>query len=208
MITVILVLLLLLITNVMTTSLNILAISGILIAIIYKWNKVFQKAIFWYILTSILAIVAVIFHDVNLAYYVTKGYISFALIWVVMMVGVLPNKSELARKIKRVRGVLSIMSFILITPHAMLHIFQIYSGVNLFGIVSYALMLPLTIISFQIIRKEMKPKDWITVQKGAYMIYIALFAHLLWVGLWPDKVVYAILLTLYVNNKLIKELKK
>ncbi len=208
MITVILVLLLLLITNVMTTSLNILAISGILIAIIYKWNKVFQKAIFWYIFTSILAIVVVIFHDVNLAYYVTKGYISFALIWVVMMVGVLPNKSELARKIKRVRGVLSIMSFILITPHAMLHIFQIYSGVNLFGIVSYALMLPLTIISFQIIRKEMKPKDWITVQKGAYMIYIALFAHLLWVGLWPDKVIYAILLTLYVNNKLIKELKK
>lgn len=208
MITVILVLLLLLITNVMTTSLNILAISGILIAIIYKWNKVFQKAIFWYILTSILAIVAVIFHDVNLAYYVTKGYISFALIWVVMMVGVLPNKSELARKIKRVRGVLSIMSFILITPHAMLHIFQIYSGVNLFGIVSYALMLPLTIISFQIIRREMKPKDWITVQKGAYLIYIALFAHLLWVGLWPDKVIYAILLTLYVNNKLIKELKK
>lgn len=208
MITVILVLLLLLITNVMTTSLNILAISGILIAIIYKWNKVFQKAIFWYILTSILAIVAVIFHDVNLAYYVTKGYISFALIWVVMMVGVLPNKSELARKIKRVRGVLSILSFILITPHAMLHIFQIYSGVNLFGIVSYALMLPLTIISFQIIRREMKPKDWITVQKGAYLIYIALFAHLLWVGLWPDKVIYAILLTLYVNNKLIKELKK
>ena len=125
-----------------------------------------------------------------------------------MMVGVLPNKSELARKIKKVRGVLSIMSFILITPHAMLHIFQIYSGVNLFGIVSYALMLPLTIISFQIIRREMKPKDWITVQKGAYIIYIALFAHLLWVGLWPDKVIYAILFTLYVNNKLIKELKK
>ncbi|MGE4320002.1 MAG: hypothetical protein AB7E61_00970 [Acholeplasmataceae bacterium] len=208
MITVILVLLLLLITNVMTTSLNILAISGIFLAMIYKWNKIFQKAIFWYIFTSILAIVAVIFHDVTIAYYVTKGYISFALIWVVMMVGVLPNKSELARKIKKVRGVLSIMSFILITPHAMLHIFQIYSGVNLFGIVSYALMLPLTIISFQIIRREMKPKDWITVQKGAYIIYIALFAHLLWVGLWPDKVIYAILFTLYVNNKLIKELKK
>ena len=69
-------------------------------------------------------------------------------------------------------------------------------------------MVPLTIISFQIIRREIDNKDWIMIQKAAYGIYLILFVHLLFVAEWENKVVYAVLFTLYLNNKLIKELKK
>jgi len=208
MIGVILALLILLITNIMTTSLNILAISGIIIALIYKWDKLFQKAIFWYVLSLALSIVSLIFYESPFTYYITKGYIPYAFFFVVMFVGVFPNDWTISRKIKKVRGILSIIGFILITPHAFLHIFQLYEGINIFGIIAYVLMIPLTIISFKFIKKEIKIKDWNTVQKGAYLIYIALFIHLIWVGVWIDKIVFAVLLTLYVNNKLIKEWKR
>lgn len=208
MISVILILLALIISNVMTTSLNILAISGILLALIYKWHKIFTKKYTWYLISLVLAVLAVIFNNEPITFYITKGYISFAVFFVVMFTGVLPNQTEFSRKLKKVRGLLSIIGFILITPHAALHIFQIYNGINLFGIVAYALMVPLTVISFDLIKKEMSTKDWKTVQKGAYVIYIAIFIHLLLVGLWIDKVIYAVLLTLYLDHKLLKEFKK
>ncbi|QMS84296.1 hypothetical protein [Candidatus Xianfuyuplasma coldseepsis] len=208
MIGVILVLLMLLIVDVMSVSLNILAVAGMLTALLYKWPHLFQARILWYFLSLVLAVLAVIFHTEEWMDYVTRGYLPYAILFVVMMVGVLPNKWTVSRHIKKRRGTLSIMGFILISPHAVLHVFEVFDGINLFGIVAYVLMVPLTIISFQIIKREIKPKDWLLVQKAAYIIYLALFAHLLWVGEWFDKVIYGMLLILYVNNKLLKEFSK
>ena len=208
MIGVILVLVLLLVTNVMTTSLNIIAVAGILTALVYKWEKLFSKAWIWYTISLIVAVLSMVFYFNPITTYITRGYLPYGIFLVVMMVGVLPNKWTVARRIKKHRGTFSIMGFLLISPHAFLHVFGLFYGINLFGIVAYVIMIPLTIISFRVIRREIKPKDWFTVQKAAYVIYIALFAHLLWVGDWLDKVVYGILLTLYVNNKLLKEWKR
>ena len=125
-----------------------------------------------------------------------------------MFMGVLPNKWTLTRNLKKNRGVFSILAFMLISPHAIGHIFGFLGSVNLFGIIAYAIMVPLTIISFRVIRKEINPKDWFTIQKAAYLVYIALFTHLILISAWENKIVYAVLLTLYVNNKLIKEYRK
>ncbi len=90
----------------------------------------------------------------------------------------------------------------------MLRLFGVLGSINLYGIAAYVIMIPLTVISFTIIRKEIEPKDWLNIQKAAYAIYVILFIHLMVVAAWPDKVVYGIILTLYINNKLLKEFKK
>jgi DMSO/TMAO reductase YedYZ heme-binding membrane subunit len=125
-----------------------------------------------------------------------------------MFTGVLPEKWKITRLMIKTRGAFSIIGFILISPHAFLHLFNVFEGINLFGIIAYALMVPLTIISFKTIRREINPRDWKIIQKASYFIYFSLFLHLLLVGDWFDKIIYAIVLTLYINNKLIKEYKK
>jgi len=193
--------------NVLSTSLTIVTLAAMISVIGYKWPNVFKKAYIWYILGLIVAVLAVVFYRSNLVLYITRGYLGYAFFMVVMMVGVLPNRWTLSRNLKRHRGVFSILGFIMISPHAFLHVFGFFYNINLFGIVAYVLMIPLTIISFRIIRKEIAVKDWFTIQKAAYGIYISLFIHLLMVGAWEDKIVYAVVATLYINNKLLKEFK-
>lgn len=205
MIGVVLLLVMLLVLDVVSTAYNILAIAGIVTIVSYKWNHLFKHAFVWYLAAFALGIVSIIFYEHPLVNYIVKGYLGYGIFLVVMMVGVLPNKWTLSRNIKKVRGELSILGFLLITPHAFLHVFAYLDGINLFGIAAYVLMIPLTIVSFQVIKKEISTKDWNTIQKAAYLIYLALFIHLLMVADWPDKIVYAVLLTLYLNNKLLKE---
>ena len=124
---------------------------------------------------------------------------------VVMFAGVFPQKWTLTKNLRRNRGVFSILAFLFITPHAILHVLGVIGVVNLYGLAAYILMVPLTIISFRVIRKEIDPKDWFRIQKAAYAIYVLLFVHLLVVSSFENKIVYAVLLTLYVNNKFYKE---
>jgi DMSO/TMAO reductase YedYZ heme-binding membrane subunit len=208
MISVTMVLVLVLVLGILPNSLDILAISGIIVSLTMKFNKLFNKAVIWYVAFFVLGVLTMIFYQQPYLRLLTGGMIGYGFFLVVMFVGVLPNKWGVTRVIKKNRGVFSIIGFLAITPHAMLHIFGIYSTIDLFGIAAYVLMVPLTFISFRVIRKEIPVKDWFTIQKGAYGIYVALFVHLLVVSSWQNKVVYAVLLTLYVNNKLLKEFRK
>jgi DMSO/TMAO reductase YedYZ heme-binding membrane subunit len=208
MISVTMVLVLVLVLGILPNSLDILAISGIIVSLTMKFNKLFNKAVIWYVAFFVLGVITMIFYQQPYLRLLTGGMIGYGFFLVVMFVGVLPNKWGVTRGIKKNRGVFSIIGFLAITPHAMLHIFGIYSTIDLFGIAAYVLMVPLTFISFRVIRKEIPVKDWFTIQKGAYGIYVALFVHLLVVSSWQNKVVYAVLLTLYVNNKLLKEFRK
>jgi DMSO/TMAO reductase YedYZ heme-binding membrane subunit len=156
----------------------------------------------------LVSIASIVWFKEAIVTFIVRGYVGYSMFLVVMMVGVLPNKWTISRNIKKYRGVLSILGFVLITPHAFLHVFGFLDDVNLFGIIAYVLMVPLTIISFQIIKKEISPQDWLTVQKAAYIIYGALFLHLIVVADWFDKIIYAVLLVLYLNNKLYKEFRK
>lgn len=208
MIGVIMVLVTLLVLGILPNSLDVLVVSSIVTIISYKYRDFFKKSYIFYLIALVVVVVSVIFYKENWTYLVIKGIIGYGFIVVVMFVGVLPNKWTLTRNIKMNRGIYSILAFILISPHAMLRVFGIIGSINLFGIAAYVIMIPLTIVSFKIIRKEIEPKDWLNIQKAAYGIYVVLFIHLIYVAGYPDKIVYAVLLTLYVNNKLIKEFRR
>ena len=208
MISIIFVLTALLALGYLSNAFSVLAVAGIIVTASYKYPAFFKREVLFYIFALLIGVVGAVFYQESWTYLVTKGIIGYGFISVVMFVGVLPNKWTVSRNIKRNRGVFSIMGFILISPHALLRVFGLLGSVNLYGIAAYVIMVPLTIISFKLIRKEIDPKDWFTIQKAAYLVYGVLFVHLMVVAAWPDKVVYGILLTLYVNNKLIKEFRK
>ncbi len=208
MISIVFILIALLALGYLSNAFSILAVAGIIVTLSYKYPAFFKREILFYVLALILGTVGAVFYEQTWTYYITKGIIGYGFLFVVMFVGVLPNKWTVTRNIKRSRGVFSIMGFLLISPHALLRVFGLMGSVNLFGITAYVIMVPLTIISYRIIRREIDPKDWFTIQKGAYLIYFILFVHLMVVAAWPDKVVYGILGTLYINNKLVKEFRK
>lgn len=208
MISIVMILGLLLVLNILPNAYETIAFAGIVVALLYRYENMYNKAWIYYTVFFVIGIVTFIFYRSPILDLFVQGIIGYGFFLVVMFVGVLPNKWGITRVIKKNRGVLSILGFISITPHALLRVLGIYSYVDLFGIAAFVIMVPLTIISFRVIRKEINPKDWFTIQKGAYAIYLLLFTHLLVVSSWQNKIVYAVLLTLYVNNKLIKEIKK
>lgn len=208
MISVMLVLLLLLYLNFLSNAFTILAIAGLVVSVLMKFKNILNKAVLYYIAFFILGIFTFIYYRSPYFSLMYRGFIGYGVFLVVMFAGVLPNKWGVTRVLKKNRGTLSIIGFIAISPHALLHVFGLFGTIDLFGIAAYVLMVPLTIISFRIIRKEIPVKDWFTIQKAAYLIYVLLFVHLLMVSAWENKIVYAVLLTLYVNNKLMKEYRR
>jgi len=208
MISIILVLILAITSGLLNNSLIVLAVSGIILTLSFRYKNIFKKAYIFYILGVLISAISLYFHEIKYFDIVTNGLIGYGLMLVVMFTGVFPNKWLISKRLKMNRGVFSILSFIMISPHALGHIFKILGGVNLFGIVAYAIMVPLTLISFKVIRKEIKPKEWRNIQKAAYVIYVSLFTHLIYVSAWENRVVYVVIAVLYLNNKIIKELIK
>lgn len=208
MISIILVLTILLYFGLLSNALNILAVVGIVSAVSMKYKNLFTRSYIFYIVGIAIAVISLIFKDTGYFDLVNFGIIGYGFLILVMFVGVLPNKWGYTRVIKKNRGVYSILAFILITPHAAGHVFGLFGGINLFGIAAYVIMVPLTIISFRTIRREIDPKDWFTIQKAAYGVYLILFVHLFMVATWENRIVYAVLVTLYINNKLLKEIRK
>lgn len=207
MVSILLVLFGLLVFGILPNSLIILTLAFMIVIIVYRFPKIFKNVVIVYLVAVLLSIASVFVYDSIYLLYIYKGYLGYAFFMVVMFIGVLPKKFLLTRQLYRFRGELSVLGFIFISSHAFLHLFG-HLGIDLFGIVSYVLMIPLTFISFRVIKNEMDLKDWFRIQKVAYVIYIGMFVHLLFVSEGIDVVFYAVYLTLYVNNRLLKEFIK
>ena len=195
-------------TNAAPSSLNMLLYSFSFLILIYKSLFFFKNEVVLYVLSFIISVLSMIFYDLNIFSYLISGQIGLSLFLIVMFTGVFPIQWSLTKSLIKLRGTLSILGFILISSHALLHLFEIIGGINIFGIAAYALMIPLTIISFKTIRREINARDWKNIQKASYLIYLILFAHVISIASWFDIVIYAVLMTLYLNNKLYKEYKK
>ena len=117
----------------------------------------------------------------------TKGILAAAFWAVVMWTGALPNQSELRKKLLPQRGQLSIFAAILTLGHA------VGLGISMFPrwlkkadalnltvcIVLMLIMLPLTVISVQKIRRKIKAKTWKSVQRWAYLFYVLIPVHVI-----------------------------
>lgn len=203
MIPTILVLAVIIAVNTSILSIDVLAFSGILLIISYKYQRKTRFDIALYLIAMLLAIVT-LFVDIEV---LRSGIIAFAMINVVLFTGILADKWSITKKLKSYRGIYSILGFILSLPHVYLNLF-VDQEINVFGIASIVIMLPLFITSFNIVKKEMKLEEWIKLQKAAYPVYILLFIHLISIADWVGKIIYAVMMTLYINNKLIKEFRK
>jgi uncharacterized protein with FMN-binding domain/DMSO/TMAO reductase YedYZ heme-binding membrane subunit len=117
----------------------------------------------------------------------TKGTLAAAFWAVVMWAGALPNGSPLAKKLMPQRGQLSIFTAILTLGHAVgLGISKLprwiekADALNLtVCIVLMLIMIPLTVISVQKIRRKMKASTWKAIQRTAYIFYALIPIHVI-----------------------------
>jgi len=166
-----------------------------------------------YIGVTIFAILAFIMKDkIKIFDPFVEGFVGLSIFYVVMITGALKDKSKLRVKLMGLRREYSIIGFILITPHATKYLLEFLSGdikLPLFGVIGYAIMIPLFITSFYTIRKKMSRYAWVTLQKFAYVSYIMLFIHLIRnASTTPNLIVYVVLFVGYFIMKIYKEIIK
>lgn len=135
-----------------------------------------------------------------------KGFVGYALFFVVAITGALPPKWTLTKRLMSVRGAYSILGFIILTAHPIFYASEILSGVRaipLEGVLSYVIMIPLWITSYMKIRIKMSPKNWKNLQRFAYLSYVLMFIHLIENASTPqNKVVAIVMAIIYAITKL------
>lgn len=184
----------------------------ILTLIAYKASSFVRKhAVKLYIIFSIISLISFILVKVPIFMPFNKGFLGLSFFYLVMMAGALPHKSKLRISFAKVRKEYSIIGFIVVTPHALRYLLEFLNGeisIPLFGIIAYAIMIPLFITSFTKIRKKMSRKNWKLLQRFAYLSYLGLLIHL--ILNYTEKinlVIYIIMFALYIVLKTIYTMK-
>lgn len=138
--------------------------------------------VYLYIIMTLIAVASFIFQDFVLTTPIIQGFLGLSFFYLVMLTGALKKTSKFRLKLTGVRREYSILGFIAIAPHALKYTLEWLNGERtfvIFGSIAFAIMIPLFITSFVSIRKKMTAKTWNTIQSAAYLIYLALFVHLI-----------------------------
>lgn len=189
-------------------------LSSILVALLmlvaYSFTKlILNQKLVLYVIAWILVVIVVIFNHLSFLTPFIKGFVGFAFLYVVMIAGVLNSKWKLTKRLKSVRTTYSILGFTILVAHPLSYAAEVLSqsrGIPWFGLGAFLVMIPLFITSYMTIRKKMKPKTWIRLQKWAYLSYGLIFIHLIVNASSVQNRVAAILLFIpYISLKLFKE---
>lgn len=153
-------------------------ISIIFIALFSVLGYFFYKGIhkhFNIILGVTIVLISISFFiDFELA---TQGLLELSLFVIVMFAGAFKKGTKLQKRFKSIRKEYSILGFVILLPHAIKYIIQFLDGsypVEWFGLIAYAIMIPLFIISFTYIKNKINIKTWFKIQKWAYLAYAAI----------------------------------
>jgi len=166
------------------------------------WIK--KNSTWLYVGGTVLSIITIIFRDVPITVAINKGFLGFSFFYVVMIVGLFNREKAFYKRLHSVRSVLSILGFILLTPHAIFYFIDKFTNNGLFdlaGLLAYVIMVPLFITSFQKIEEPMKMMKWKKLQRFAYIAYILIFVHLIFVSSVPNLIVYIVLFVPYIIYK-------
>jgi DMSO/TMAO reductase YedYZ heme-binding membrane subunit len=122
-----------------------------------------------------------------------RGALGVALLTAVMYLGALPNTSVFVRKFMPVRTQLSIMASILIFGHNIsygtvyfrflftnpgrLPVTQVVAAI--FTILMLAMLIPLFVTSFPVVRRKFKGTTWKKLHRMAYVFYMMIYGHIL-----------------------------
>lgn len=221
-------------------------ISIILTALLIFIGRKFIKkhSIFCYIVTGIISLLIIIasysgaissfppFFKNNIMPLFTKSTFATSIFVVVMYTGALKNGSKLMKILMPIRAELSIIASILTLAHNIS--FGRYHFVTLFttpksmslnmilaaiiSIILIAIMIPLMITSFPIIRKKMKYKSWKKLQRSAYVFYGLIYIHVMLIMLPIAKggnlqyilnvLIYSLVFLIYAAMRVNKALNK
>lgn len=181
----------------------------ILALVALKLSKfIHSKQTITYIIAVVVSIVAFVKFDIPFLRPVTQGFLALAFFYIVMLAGALPHKNKLKIAFMSVRKEYSILGFIIATPHAIHYLIEYLNGdisLPIFGIIAYAVMIPLFVTSFTIIRKKMQYKSWKILQRFAYISYTSLLCHLvLNFSLIINLVLYIVIFCIYIIFKFAK----
>lgn len=160
------------------------------------------------------------------------GTVSTAMLSLVMWMNAFENGSKIQKTFMPIRAELSIIACLLTYGH------NFYTGKSYFKLLFTApekmstqvicacimtiililLMTPLFITSFKCVRKKMKPKKWKNLQRLAYLFYMLIYVHIMFLMLPMaltgnftyvlDVIVYSIVFIGYGTLKLKKYYKK
>jgi DMSO/TMAO reductase YedYZ heme-binding membrane subunit len=142
-----------------------------------------------YSVAFLLTILSVLLPDLELDY----AELGVGLILIVMFAGALPVKWTLTKRWMTLRRTYSILGVILLFSHVTQYVFD---SLDLMGLIAYVIMVPLMVSSFKVIRKAMSKIVWKKLHKTAYIAYVAILLHMIWIGEYiyiPIFVIYLIL---------------
>ena len=157
------------------------------------------------ILTVIVTAVTVAFPEHILFNLIKTGTLGLSFLIIVMFTGAFANGSKIKKQLRGVRRVYSILGFILVSPHALLYIYEAITKVTpleINGLLAYLLIIPLSITSFNLIRRKLRTSQWIKIHRFAYLAYILIFIHLMMMSTTIDKAMYLVIFSLYIYLKL------
>ena len=197
-----------------------LAVTGLCFSLLEK--QIRRRPFFFYLFFMLLSLLSIFLPKQltipPLAYLINRllrrGVLAGALFLWVMYAIVLPQKSRLQRVMMSLRAQIAIAASILTLSHNIAygqHYFVLlftnagklksYELIAAcFSLAMILLLLPLTVTSFQVVRRKMNAKRWKQLQRLSYLFYGLLYLHICLIytgGLRKGKSEYLVQFALY-----------
>ena len=197
-----------------------LAVTGLCFSLLEK--QIRRRPVFFYLFFVLLSLLSIFLPKQltipPLAYLINRllrrGVLAGALFLWVMYAIVLPQKSRLQRVMMSLRAQIAIAASILTLSHNIAygqHYFVLlftnagklksYELIAAcFSLAMILLLLPLTVTSFQVVRRKMNAKRWKQLQRLSYLFYGLLYLHICFIytgGLRKGKSEYLVQFALY-----------
>ena len=197
-----------------------LAVTGLCFSLLEK--QIRRRPVFFYLFFVLLSLLSLFlphkFLTPPVAYVVNRllkrGVLAGSMFLWVMYAIVLPQKSRLQRVMMTLRAQIAIGASILTLAHNIaygqryfvllftnagkLKSYELIAAC--FSLAMILLLLPLTVTSFQVVRRKMNAKRWKQLQRLSYLFYGLLYLHIAFIysnGLRQGKTEYLVQFALY-----------
>lgn len=197
-----------------------LAVTGLCFSLLEK--QIRRRPVFFYLFFVLLSLTGIFlphrFMTPPVAYVVNRllkrGVLAGSLFLWVMYAIVLPQKSRLQRVMMTLRAQIAIAASILTLSHNIVYgqryFVLLFTNAGklksyeliaaCFSLAMILLLLPLTLTSFQVVRRKMNAKRWKQLQRLSYLFYGLLYLHIAFIysnGLRQGKTEYFVQFALY-----------
>lgn len=182
--------------------LNIISLIFMLVIIHLMSNTIKKHNLLTYALCTVISVTAIYASEFSLSNLITGGFFGLSLWIIIMFVGVRNPFKNISKKVRLIRAELSIIAFIFTFAH-FIHDFMLnLESPILAGLISLIIMVPLFITSFETIRKHMNNKSWKKLHGFAYLAYIIMLLHVIFItNELPHIIYYSIVLIAYLLLK-------